>query len=79
LERTPKSDVGLINMQGEVVGISSAIFSKSVDYMDIGFAIPISRRTLGYTEQSNHSRFFPFDRHNGDATIPGGLDPLALA
>jgi serine protease Do len=30
----------LINMRGEVVGINSAIFSKSGGYMGIGFAIP---------------------------------------
>ncbi len=32
----------LINMYGEVVGINSAIFSKSGGYMGIGFAIPIN-------------------------------------
>lgn len=32
----------LINMRGEVVGINSAIFSKSGGYMGIGFAIPIN-------------------------------------
>lgn len=32
----------LVNLQGEVVGINSAIFSKSGGYMGIGFAIPIN-------------------------------------
>lgn len=32
----------LINLQGEVVGINTAIFSKSGGYMGIGFAIPIN-------------------------------------
>jgi serine protease Do len=32
----------LVNMQGEVVGINTAIFSRSGGYMGIGFAIPIS-------------------------------------
>ncbi|MBW1728162.1 MAG: PDZ domain-containing protein, partial [Deltaproteobacteria bacterium] len=32
----------LVNMDGEVVGINSAIFSKSGGYMGIGFAIPIN-------------------------------------
>jgi serine protease Do len=31
----------LVNMNGEVVGINSAIFSRSGGYMGIGFAIPI--------------------------------------
>ena len=32
----------LVNLDGEVVGINSAIFSKSGGYMGIGFAIPIT-------------------------------------
>ena len=32
----------LVNLYGEVVGINSAIFSKSGGYMGIGFAIPIN-------------------------------------
>ncbi|MGQ9499550.1 MAG: DegQ family serine endoprotease [Dissulfurimicrobium sp.] len=32
----------LINIYGEVIGINSAIFSKSGGYMGIGFAIPIN-------------------------------------
>jgi serine protease Do len=32
----------LINLEGEAVGINSAIFSKSGGYMGIGFAIPIN-------------------------------------
>jgi serine protease Do len=32
----------LINMKGEVVGINTAIYSKSGGYMGIGFAIPIN-------------------------------------
>jgi serine protease Do len=32
----------LINLRGEVVGINTAIFSKSGGYMGIGFAIPIN-------------------------------------
>ena len=32
----------LINLRGEVVGINSAIFTKSGGYMGIGFAIPIN-------------------------------------
>lgn len=32
----------LINLKGEVVGINTAIFSRSGGYMGIGFAIPIS-------------------------------------
>ncbi|MDX9752956.1 MAG: DegQ family serine endoprotease [bacterium] len=31
----------LINLQGEVIGINTAIFSRSGGYMGIGFAIPI--------------------------------------
>jgi serine protease Do len=32
----------LINLKGEVIGINSAIFSRSGGYMGIGFAIPIN-------------------------------------
>jgi len=32
----------LVNIQGEVVGMSTAIFSRSGGYMGIGFAIPIN-------------------------------------
>ncbi len=32
----------LINLDGEVIGINSAIFSKSGGYMGIGFAIPVN-------------------------------------
>jgi serine protease Do len=32
----------LVNLEGEVVGINTAIFSKSGGYMGIGFAIPIN-------------------------------------
>ena len=32
----------LVNIKGEVIGINSAIFSKSGGYMGIGFAIPIN-------------------------------------
>ncbi|MFQ5490480.1 MAG: DegQ family serine endoprotease [Phycisphaerae bacterium] len=32
----------LVNLQGEVVGINTAIFSKSGGYMGIGFSIPIN-------------------------------------
>jgi serine protease Do len=32
----------LVNMQGEVVGLNTAIFSRSGGYMGIGFAIPIN-------------------------------------
>lgn len=32
----------LVNMEGKVVGINTAIFSRSGGYMGIGFAIPIS-------------------------------------
>lgn len=32
----------LVNLQGEVVGINTAIFSRSGGYMGIGFAIPIN-------------------------------------
>ncbi len=32
----------LINMKGEVIGINTAIFSKSGGYMGIGFAIPVN-------------------------------------
>ncbi|MCP5043212.1 MAG: PDZ domain-containing protein [bacterium] len=31
----------LVNLEGEVIGVNSAIFSKSGGYMGIGFAIPI--------------------------------------
>ena len=33
----------LINLDGEVVGINTAIFSRSGGYMGIGFAIPVNR------------------------------------
>jgi S1-C subfamily serine protease len=33
----------LINLEGEVIGINTAIFSRSGGYMGIGFAIPINR------------------------------------
>ena len=32
----------LVNLEGEVIGINTAIFSRSGGYMGIGFAIPIS-------------------------------------
>ncbi len=32
----------LLNIDGKVIGINSAIFSKSGGYMGIGFAIPIN-------------------------------------
>jgi serine protease Do len=32
----------LVNLQGEVVGINTAIFSRSGGYMGIGFAIPVN-------------------------------------
>lgn len=32
----------LVNIRGEVIGINSAIFSKSGGYMGIGFAIPVN-------------------------------------
>jgi serine protease Do len=35
----------LINLDGEVVGINTAIFSRSGGYMGIGFAIPIKMAT----------------------------------
>jgi serine protease Do len=33
----------LVNLDGEVVGINTAIFSRSGGYMGVGFAIPINR------------------------------------
>ncbi len=32
----------LVNLDGEVVGINTAIFSRSGGYMGVGFAIPIN-------------------------------------
>ena len=40
----------MVNMQGEVVGLNTAIFSRSGGYMGIGFAIPINM-AKGITEQ----------------------------
>ena len=36
----------LINLDGEVIGINTAIFSRSGGYMGIGFAIPINRAKM---------------------------------
>ena len=44
----------LINLDGEVVGMNSAIFSRSGGYMGIGFAIPINMANNIYQQLVKH-------------------------
>ncbi|MFN8392111.1 MAG: trypsin-like peptidase domain-containing protein [Bdellovibrionota bacterium] len=50
----------LINLSGEVIGINTAIFSRSGGYMGIGFAIPINRaKTVIETLKSAYTKEHP--------------------
>ena len=49
----------LVNLSGEVVGLNTAIFSKSGGYMGIGFAIPANAVRHIYRQLRNHGRFTP--------------------
>jgi serine protease Do len=40
----------LLNMRGEVIGINTAIASRSGGYQGIGFALPINRRPKVYND-----------------------------
>ncbi len=44
----------LINLEGRVVGINTAIFSRSGGYMGIGFAIPVNLARGVYTQLIEH-------------------------
>ena len=44
----------LVNLDGEVVGINTAIFSRSGGYMGIGFAIPINMARNVYNQLIEH-------------------------
>ncbi len=44
----------LINLEGQVVGINSAIFSQSGGYMGIGFAIPVNMARNIYSQLIDH-------------------------
>ncbi|MBN1956754.1 MAG: DegQ family serine endoprotease [Desulfuromonadales bacterium] len=44
----------LVNLDGEVVGINSAIFSRSGGYMGIGFAIPVNMAKQVKTQLIEH-------------------------
>lgn len=44
----------LVNLDGEVVGINSAIFSRSGGYMGIGFAIPVNMAKQVKTQLIKH-------------------------
>jgi serine protease Do len=46
----------LVNMQGEVVGINTAIASRTGGYQGIGFAIPINLARKIYTELTTRGR-----------------------
>ncbi len=40
----------LVNLEGKVVGINTAIYSQSGGYMGIGFAIPVNMARDIYTQ-----------------------------
>ncbi len=44
----------LINLDGKVVGINTAIFSRSGGYMGIGFAIPVDQASVIYRQLKEH-------------------------
>jgi len=44
----------LVNLDGEVIGMNSAIFTRSGGYMGIGFAIPINMATNIYQQLVKH-------------------------
>lgn len=44
----------LVNLDGEVVGMNTAIFSRSGGYMGIGFAIPVNMATSIYLQLAEH-------------------------
>ncbi|MFO7578062.1 MAG: DegQ family serine endoprotease [Pelovirga sp.] len=44
----------LVNLDGEVVGMNTAIFSRSGGYMGIGFAIPINMASNIYLQLAEH-------------------------
>lgn len=44
----------LVNLDGEAVGMNTAIFSRSGGYMGIGFAIPINMATNIYLQLAEH-------------------------
>jgi len=52
---TPGNSGGpLVNLYGEVVGINSAIFTRSGGYMGIGFAIPVNLAKTGLDSLLKH-------------------------
>ena len=61
----------LVNLDGEVVGMNTAIFSRSGGYMGVGFAIPINLASA-IANQLIESR-------RGDARLPGHRDPATDA
>lgn len=44
----------LVNLDGEVMGMNTAIFSRSGGYMGIGFAIPVNMATNIYLQLAEH-------------------------
>jgi len=46
----------LLNIRGEVVGINTAIASRSGGYQGIGFAMPINTAVMVYNEIINHGK-----------------------
>ena len=46
----------LVNIKGEVIGINTAIFSKSGGYQGIGFAIPINMAKINMNSLIKHGR-----------------------
>jgi serine protease Do len=46
----------LLNIRGEVIGINTAIASRSGGYQGIGFAMPINTAVLVYNEIINHGK-----------------------
>ena len=49
----------LINLNGEVVGLNTAIFSKSGGYMGIGFSIPSNAVNKIYRQLKSQGKFTP--------------------
>src|SRR4030095_10184499 len=54
---TPGNSGGpLVNLRGEVIGVNTAIASRSGGFQGIGFAIPSNQAKGGYTALKDHAQ-----------------------
>ena len=67
----------LLNIRGEVIGINTAIASRSGGYQGIGFALPINTAAEVYNAIIKNGQSDPrLDRHSFSRPIPSRAAPL---